>query len=197
MSKKIITGCLPVADPDELSKGLKPLSASKPPHVWLTPAQMEKRYGRSKTYWYLRRKDGTGPKFLPLGARTTLYREDIVEAWLNDRLVQGFDDPKYRAIAATRKAKRAEAKKTSSKIANAQPRRQSCSWLEVGLQQLQTEAPKKRLLHFDWLSQPRVDFGLRTSAEAAQAIVATLSPKCDGGPAPLSVFVKEVIARPA
>lgn len=197
MSKKTITGYLPVADPDDLSKGLKPLSASKPPHVWLTPAQMEKRYGRSKTYWYLRRKDGTGPMFLPLGARTILYREDIVEAWLNDRLVQGFDDPKYRAIAATRKAKRAEAKKASSKIAKTQPIPQSYSWVEVRLRQLQTEAPKKRLLHFDWHSQPRTDLKLRTSAEAAQAIIATLCPKCDCGPAPLSVFVKAVIARSA
>lgn len=75
----------------------KPFDAD-PQYVYLTPRQMEERFGLSRSYWYRKRDSLIGPLFVPLGARKILYRLDIVQAWFEAQFVQGFDDPKYKAL---------------------------------------------------------------------------------------------------
>lgn len=112
MSKKTAT-CSPAGGPNEPGKSLPFGQGSRPPYVWLTPKQMVQQYGRSKTYWYLLRKDGFGPPFRPLGARSLGYRQDIVDDWFSQGMVQSFYDPKYIEMAAMRKAARKAAKKSA------------------------------------------------------------------------------------
>ncbi len=57
MANKTITGFPPPENPDGPKKELKPLGGSKAPYVWLTPAHMVKRYGFSKSFWYILRKN--------------------------------------------------------------------------------------------------------------------------------------------
>lgn len=77
---------------------------SRPHYVWLTPEQLVVKYGHSKTFWYLRRADGTGPEFFVLGPRTIVYREDIVIEWFNAHQVQSISDPKYRELSPRKHA---------------------------------------------------------------------------------------------
>lgn len=75
---------------------------------------MEVMYGKSISYWYRRREDGTGPSFHPLGGRSILYRKDLVEAWLENLRVTGFDDPKYAEIVEKRRKAKAKRLKASA-----------------------------------------------------------------------------------
>jgi predicted DNA-binding transcriptional regulator AlpA len=81
----------------------KPFIA-EPHHIWLTPRGMVDRFGRSIPFWYRKRKSRTGPPFFPIGGKSILYRLDLVEAWFEQHLVTGFDDPKYKELAASHRA---------------------------------------------------------------------------------------------
>jgi len=151
MNKKQATGS-PAGDPNEPGKSLPSSQCSRPPYVWLTPKQMVHQYGRSKTYWYLLRKDGFGPAFRPLGARSLAYRQDIVDDWFSQGLVQSFYDPKYIEMAAMRKAarkatKKAAIQKAASKVTPARFVPLGNSWRDVRLLKLQpSQADLGRLL---------------------------------------------------
>ncbi len=136
MSKKTATFS-PAGDPNEPRKSLPSSQGARPPYVWLTPKQMVHQYGRSITYWYLLRKDGFGPAFRPLGARSLAYRQDIVDDWFSQGMVQSFYDPKYIEMAAMRKAARkAAAQKRTPKVTPPRFVSLGNSWQEARLLKL-------------------------------------------------------------
>ena len=190
MSKKITTTS-PTGEPDEPRRGQKSLAASIAPYVWLTPQQMEDRYGMSKSYWYNHRRDGTGPPFNPMGARTILYRLDLVEAWFAAREVKGFDDAKYREIEAIRKAKKAKRIAAKAPKARAMPHLSTFSQLRLG--QLRMGAPASGITRVDRHAQSGTKPGLQTGSRFAQSVVETLCPKlicCPSGSSRL--FTREI-----
>ncbi len=195
MAKKTRTGYQTAGSTDGLKKDLKPLGGSKAPHVWLTPAQMEERYGLSKTYWYLLRKDEIGPPFRPMGYRTVLYREDLVEEWLAQGLVKSISDPKYREMAATRKASKAGAKERASKRAKAQPKPQPATFADVCLYQRRVSRSANRPRIFRGVLDPVALTGPRTCSLVAQALVGKFCKPLPTAPVPHAVFLKEVTAR--
>ena len=147
MSKKPATWS-PAGAPNEPLKSLPSSQGAKPPYVWLTPKQMVQQYGRSKTYWYLLRKDGFGPAFRPLGARSLAYRQDIVDDWFSQGLVQSFYDPKYLEMAARRKAARkAATQRRTPKVTPPKFVPLGTSWGEARLLKLRTcQADLERVL---------------------------------------------------
>lgn len=116
--------------------------------VWVPPSYLIKKYGKSRTYWYLLRKDGLGPEFIPLGHRSILYRLAGVLEWIASLAVRSLSDPKYREIKEQRRIKRQErirknlekgqkpplARKADG--ANAGDR--ACTWLEIRSQRLRS-----------------------------------------------------------
>ena len=147
MSKKTITSST-ADDQNGPRKGLPSIQGPKPPYVWLTPAQMVRQYGRSKTYWYLLRRDDFGPAFRPLGARSLAYRQDIVDDWFSQGLVQSFYDPNYIKMAAMRKAARKAAiQKRTPKAAPPRFVPEGNSWQEARLLKLRpTRVDLERIL---------------------------------------------------
>jgi predicted DNA-binding transcriptional regulator AlpA len=147
MSKKKINSFQAVAL-NEPGKSLPSSQGSKPPYVWLTPKQMVRQYGRSKTYWYLLRKDGFGPAFRPLGARSLAYRQDIVDDWFSQGLVQSLYDPKYIEMAAKRKdARKAAIQKRTPKATPPKFVPMGTSWQEARLLKLRmSQADVERFL---------------------------------------------------
>ncbi len=177
---KRITAISPTGEPDEPGRGQKSFAASIPPYIRLTPKQMEGRYGLSKSYWLNHRKEGTGPPFDPMGARTILYPLHLVEAWFAELEVYGFDDPKYKAIIAARRAKtakKAEAKKTSAKARKAQAMTLLPTFSQVRLAQLRLDTPGSGIRHFDGYAQSGSKPGPQTATMVAQSVIATLCPK--------------------
>ena len=194
MAKQTRTGYQTAGSTDGLKKDLKPLGGSKAPYVWLTPAQMEERYGLSKTYWYLLRKDGIGPPFRPMGYRTVLYREDLVEEWLSQGLVKSISDPQYREMAATRKASKAGAKERASKRAKAQTKPQHTNFADVCLNQRRTNRSPNRPMIFRIASDPNAVSGPWTCSEAIQALVGRVCKQVPSFPDPPPIFRGEVKA---
>lgn len=195
-----ITGASPTGEPVEPRRGQKPLATSIPPYVWLTPKQMEERYGLSTTYWYLRRDDGTGPPFQSMGARTILYRLDLVEAWFAEREVYGFDDPKYKEIVALRKAKKAkkaEAKQSSAKAPKAQAMPLLSTFSQLRLGQLRSGAPGSRYTRFVGSAQSGCKSVPQTATSVAQSVIATLFPKLICSPSESSCFSMKEVRLPA
>jgi len=175
VSRKTTTS-VPTEDPDEPRKGLKAYSASQPPHIWLTPSQMEVRYGRSKSYWYDHRREGTGPPFTPFGTRTILYRLDQVDAWIAELEVKGFSDPKYIELRRARAARRAKAKRTASKVTKVHKESPSFGLAGLRLRQLRSGATAPQIGRFHKQESSRRDSGLRPSGQVAQAAIKTLCP---------------------
>lgn len=83
--------------PTQAPPSFKPFD-SDPRYVWLTPRQIQERFGLSKSYLYDFRDSPFGLPFAPTGGRKILYRLDLFHEWLEQHLVKGFHDPKYRAI---------------------------------------------------------------------------------------------------
>ncbi len=176
---KRITAISCTGEPDKPGRGQKSFAASIPPYIRLTPKQMEGRYGLSKSYWLNHRKEGTGPPFDPMGARTILYPLHLVEAWFAELEVYGFDDPKYKAIVAARKAKKAkrdEAKKTSAKAPKAQVMPLIPTFSQVRLAQLRLGAPETGITRFVVYAQAVPKSGPQTATKVAQSVIATLCP---------------------
>ncbi len=116
--------------------------------VWVPPSYLIKKYGKSRTYWYLLRKDGLGPEFIPLGHRSILYRLASVLEWIASLAVRSLSDPKYREIKEQRRIKRQErirknlgkGQKDSMarKADGANVGGRACTWLEIHSQRLRS-----------------------------------------------------------
>lgn len=199
MAKKI-TGASPTAESDGPRWSQKSFAASIPPYIRLTPAQMEDRYGLSKSFWLNHRKENTGPPFDPMGARTILYPLGGVEAWFAELEVYGFDDPKYKEIVAARKAKtamRAKAKKTSAKAPKARAMPLIPTFSQVRLGQLRLGDPASGITRFDGYAKPGSKSGPQTATRVAQSVIATLCPRSSFNTSKSSYFLKKEVRLPA
>jgi len=131
-------------------KGPKPqnvyLGEFQDDDVWVPPRYLIKKYGKSRTYWYLLRRDGLGPEFMPLGHRSILYRLASVLEWIASLTVKSLSDPKYREIKEQRRIKRQERIRrnleksqevhVARKADGAHAGDRRCTWLEIRCQRL-------------------------------------------------------------
>lgn len=143
---------------------------SDPRYVYLTPRQMEQRFGLSRSYWYRRRESQSGPLFAPLGARKILYRLDIVQAWFEEQFVQGFDDPKYKAL----KEKYRVANKNNRKPLKSEPKHETVSIIRGEVSVVRNPvapipAPTSRPRTFRFLAVDKAPRERATASEAARS----------------------------
>lgn len=86
------------------AKNVEKIQPSKPqyaaildPHyVWLSIKDLIKEFGKSKSFWYSRRKNSNGPPFFTWYGKTIMYRRDLVIDWMNSGLCTSLSDENYK-----------------------------------------------------------------------------------------------------